>query len=208
MTGEFRAVDEPHGYFLGRDELPSPSKVFVDLGLVNPQWYTEKSRARGKAVHVGIHFAIKGTLDWSTLHPELHGFVRSGLLWIDRRKPTITRLETALYHPAILFAGTFDAEWEQDGWPWIIDWKTGKAPKVTRYQTAAYAMMAARLGVVRPHKRAALELQEDGTIANLVPYEDHTDGIGWLNLLGAYRIRQALRQPPIGYVPHPFDPQN
>jgi hypothetical protein len=193
--GVFRYVDEPHGYWLGDRQLDSPSSVFAELGLVDKRHYTEASRARGRAVHAGLHFAIKGTLDWNTLHPELHGYVRSGLLWVERRKPTILRLETPLYHPALLFAGTMDAEWELDGWPWVVDWKSGKAPRLTKYQTAGYAMLAARPGQKRPHKRAAFELFEDGSIANLVPYDDHTDGAGWLNLLGASRIRQQLRAP-------------
>lgn len=197
MTTDFRAVEEPHGYFLGTQPLESPSSVFAELGLVDPRFYNETSRSRGKAVHAGIHFALKGTLDWNSLHRELHGYVKSGLLWIERRAPKILRLETSLYHPALLFAGTFDAEWELDNWPWIVDWKTGKASKFARYQTAAYGMMAAKLGAPRPHKRAAFELQEDGSIANFVPHDDHTDGQGWLHLLGAARIRQALRAPQI-----------
>lgn len=188
----FRFVDEPHGYFLGAQELPSPSQVFADLGLVDARFFTPGSRARGKAVHAGLHYALRGTLDWTTLHPALHGYVRSGLALVDRLRPMILRCETSLYHPVHLFAGTFDVEWELGGWPYIIDWKSGKAAKVARFQTAAYAMAAARLGG-RPHKRAAIELQEDGSVANLVPYDDHTDGAGWLNLLGTFRIRQALR---------------
>lgn len=207
MTEVFRAVDEPHGYFLGPEELPSPSKVFGDLGIVDTRFYTAQSRAAGKAVHAGLHYAVKGTLDWKTLHPDLHGLVRSGLKWWERRAPTVLRLETPLYHPALLFAGTFDVEWELDRWPWIIDYKTGKAHWSERYKTAAYAMMAAKVFAPRPHKRAALELFEDGSIANLVPYDDHTDGAGWLNMLGAFRIRNAHRRPPLPVEPHPFDPQ-
>lgn len=197
----FRAVAEPHGYFLGAQELDSPSSVFAELGLVDRRFYTPESRARGRAVHAGLHFAVKGTLDWASLHPDLHGFVRSGLLWWERRAPRVVRLETSLYHPALLFAGTFDVEWELDGWPWIVDYKSGAAGKLARFQTAAYAMLAARLGVLRPHKRAALELQGDGTIANLVTYDDHTDGAAWLNLLGAARVRKTLRAPQLAAEP-------
>ncbi len=202
MNSDFRAVEEPHGYFLRSKPLPSPSSVFADLGLVDSRFYTASGRARGKAVHGGLHFALKGTLDWSTLHQDLHGYVKSGLLLVDRLKPTIRRFETSLYHPSHLFAGTFDVDWELDGWPWIIDWKSGKAHKVARYQLAAYEMLARFEDEmtsrrepfrVRPYKRAAVELQEDGSIANLVRYEDHTDGAAWLSLLSAFRIRQALR---------------
>ena len=191
----FRYVDDPHGYWLGPEELPSPSKVFTDLGLVNARFFTEESRLRGRAVHAGLHFALKGTLDWNTLHPDLHGYVKSGLRLVDRLGPTIIRAETPLYHPTLRFAGTSDQEWELKGWRYIIDFKSGKAPAVTRYQTAAYELLSrVNLNPIQRYKRAAVELQEDGSIANMVKYEDHTDGAGWLNLLGAYRIRQDLRQ--------------
>ena len=194
-TTAFRYVAEPHGYWLGPVEMPSPSVVFQDLGLVDKRWFTEGSRARGRAVHAGLHYALKGTLDWATLHPDLHGYVKSGLRLVDRLGPKITRFETPLHHPNLGFAGTFDVEWELGRWAWIVDWKTGKAPAVTRYQTAAYELLAkANLAPLTRYKRAAVELQEDGSVANLVRYEDHTDGAAWLNLLGAYRVRQDLRQ--------------
>ncbi len=208
----FRYVDDPHGYWLGPEELPSPSKVFADLGLVDPRFFTEESRLRGRAVHAGLHFALKGTLDWATLHPDLHGYVRSGLKLVDRLGPQIIRFETPLHHAALRFAGTSDIEWELQGWRWIIDWKTGKAPKVARYQTAAYEMLARTVAppLFNRWKRAAVELQEDGSMANLIRYEDHTDGAGWLNLLGAFRVRQSLRLPPAPYIDastfSPLDP--
>lgn len=192
MTHAFRYVDDPHGYWLGVEELPSPSSVFQDLGLVDKRWFTEEARARGRAVHAGLHFALKGTLDWGTLHPDLHGYVKSGMRLMDRLGPQVVRFETPLHHPTLRFAGTSDLEVEYQRCREIWDWKSGKAPKVAAYQTAAYAMLAAQ-GTAHRFRRAAIELYEDGTIANRVPYEDHTDGAGWLNLLGTYRIRQALR---------------
>ena len=191
-TDAFRYVDEPHGYFMGDVELPSPSTVFQDLGLVDKRWFTESSRARGRAVHAGLHYALKGTLDWGTLHPDLHGYVKSGLRLVERLQPTLVRFETPLHHPTLRFAGTSDAEWTIGKWSYIIDWKSGKAPAVARYQTAAYAMLAED-GQKRLWKRAAVELQEDGSIANLVRYDDPSDFNGWINLLGAYRIRQTLK---------------
>jgi hypothetical protein len=204
-TPLFRYVDDPHGYFYGSDDVPSPSTVFQDLGLVDSKWFKPEHRARGRAVHAGLHFALKGTLDWRTLDPQLHGYVKSGLKLVERLQPKIVRYETPLYHPGLHFAGTSDLEVVRKGWGEIWDWKSGKAPNVARYQTAAYEMLA-RSNVERKDpelyefrsslnfKRCAVELQEDGSIANLVKYDDHTDGAGWLNLLGAYRIRQALRR--------------
>ena len=189
----FHFDEDTHTYTLDGVELPSPSIVFADLGLTDARWYKKEHRDRGRAVHAGLHYSLKGTLDWATLDPQLHGYVKSGLKLVERLQPKIVRYETPLYHPGLRFAGTSDAEWKIGAWSWIIDWKSGKAPSVARYQTAAYSMLAED-GQKRLWKRAAVELQEDGSIANLVKYDDHTDGAGWLNLLGAYRIRQALRR--------------
>lgn len=191
---QFRAVDEPHGYWLGQQELPSPSSVFADLGLVDPTFFTPGSRARGRAVHAGIHYALKGTLDWKTLDSDLHGYVKSGLRLVDHLKPKILRFETSLHHPTLLFAGTFDLEWDLGGWRWIIDWKSGKASKVVRYQTVAYEILArVQEPLFNRWKRAAIELQKDGGMARIVRYNDSNDYAGWINLLGAWRIRQELR---------------
>lgn len=194
MTPGFRFVEDPHGYFDGAEPIPSPSSVFQDLALVDTRFFTSSSRARGRAVHAGLHFALKGTLDWRTLEQELHGYVTSGLRLVGLLKPLITRFETPRMHKFLRFAGTCDIEWELDGWRWTVDWKSCKVPKVTRYQTAAYEMLArAETPLFNRWKRAAVELQYDGSIANLIRFDDHTDGTAWLNLLGAYRVRQSLR---------------
>lgn len=198
----FSLHEETHVYTLDAEVLPSPSSVFADLGLVDASFFTPGSRARGKAVHAGLHYALKGTLDWKTLDPDLHGYVKSGLRLVERLGPTITRFETPLYHPLLHFAGTSDLEWDLGGWRWTVDWKSGKASKVVRYQTAAYEVLArVQAPLFNRWKRAAVELQADGSVANLVKYDDHTDGLTWLQLLGAYRVRQNLRVAQLAHIP-------
>jgi hypothetical protein len=202
VTPGFRAVDEPHGYFFDDAPVPSPSSVFADLGLVDTRFYTADSRARGRAAHAWLAEAAAGR-SVAAADPEIRLLVESGQRLLDRLKARIVRAETALYHPALRFAGTPDLVVEIGGWREIWDYKSGKAPKVARFQTAAYEMLAraqapcTELGGGIRWRRAVVELQADGSVANRVPHDDHTDGAGWLNLLGAYRIRQALRAPQI-----------
>lgn len=193
MSNEFRFVKDPHGYWLGNEQLESPSSVFQDLALVDPRWFTQESRERGHAVHVGLHYALKGRLNWASLHPDLHGWVKSGLLLVDRLKPTIIEMETPRFHAGHRFAGTLDIRWLLQGWEWVVDWKSGKAGKVAKYQTAAYDILAGPTNDGRPRKRAAFELQQDGTIARLVEYDGATDRLDWLCMLAVARIRKALR---------------
>lgn len=196
----FRFDEENHLYFLGAERLLSPSSVFQELGLVDDRWYKPEHRQRGKAVHAAIHYALKGTLDWDTLDPDLHGYVASGLKYVAHRRPKILRFETVLHHPALKFAGTFDVEWQIAGDNWIIDWKTGKAAKVTRYQTAAYEILARYQAQPCFYKRAAIELQADGSMPNVVPYQDSTDGAAWLAMLATARIRRSLNVPALAPI--------
>lgn len=200
MSAEFKKIEEPYGYWLGDEELPSPSAVFQDLGLVDRRWFTPESRARGKAVHGYLHFLLKGTLDWASVDPALLGYVTSAMRLIDKLKPKILRIETPLYHPLIKFAGTLDVEWALDGTLWINDWKTGKAPKISQVQTMAYAFLASQANQGKYYRRAAIELFEDGSIANRVPHDNPTDAHAWTSCLGAYRVRQHIRSQELSYI--------
>lgn len=200
MNQVFKYVDDPHGYWLDGEELPSPSKVFQDLGLVDRRWFTPESRARGRAVHGYLHFALNGTLDWSSVDAALIGYVTSGMRLIEKLKPKIISLETPLYHPILKFAGTFDVEWEADGCLWVNDWKSGKSPKIAQVQTGAYGLLASLSNPGKFIRRCAIELFEDGAIANRVPHDQATDAAAWLNLLGAYRVRQNIRARELTYI--------
>ena len=160
--------EEPHAYTLGRQRLESVSDVLLDNGLVDPQYFTRLSRERGRAVHAGIHYALLGRLDWATLHPELHGWVRSGLRLIETLKVRVLEMETPHFHPTWLYAGTLDVLFEHQGGEVIADYKSGAMPPTTKFSLWAYDHLQP---VRQPRRHWGIKLHEDGRLATLVEFD-------------------------------------
>ena len=54
-------------------EHPRVTQILSDLGFTRYFGNNERPMALGRAVHKAIHYAEKGTLDWTHLHPDLAG---------------------------------------------------------------------------------------------------------------------------------------
>lgn len=191
---EFHFDEDLHLYTLRRppnliERLLGVSDVVRDNGFTDARFFTPGSRARGKAVHIGIRLALLGTLDWETLDPDLHGFVRSGLLLMEFLKADILEMEVPRYHHTWLFAGTLDLLIKRAGVEILIDWKTGDIPDVTRQQVFAYDLL-------QPTRAARLhwgvKLHRDGKMATITELDDDRyAGDRFLNWLATTRDRQA-----------------
>lgn len=190
---EFHFDEALHLYTLRRppnliQRLLGVSDVIRDNGFTNDKWFTPGSRARGHAVHAGIRLAILGELDWESLDPDLHGFVRSGLLLMEFLKADILEMEVPRYHPTWLFAGTIDMLIRRAGVEIVVDFKTGDMPATTEYQLWAYDL----LQPVRAHRQHwGVKLHRDGKMATITELDsDRYAGDRFLNLLATTRERQ------------------
>lgn len=69
-------IEDGHRYFVKGREYMSVTKAIRLGGLA---WYPDDTGAleRGRAVHVGMHLIIKGTLDWRSVTPEIAGYLRA-----------------------------------------------------------------------------------------------------------------------------------
>lgn len=190
---------EDHKYFLGAEELWGVSAVLQDNRLVDARWFDEQSRSRGTAVHEVVAQHARGMGISPFQDPDLYGWIMSGvdfvtMLLMDGAE--IIGVEMMRHHPLYKFAGTIDIIVRWRGYTWILDFKTGKAAKVTRFQLAAYAMlMQKELDADKMVKRAAVELQEDGGRARLVEYntpEHFHDGNRFLSYLTTARDRREF----------------
>ena len=106
----------------------------------------------------------------------------------------ILGVELMRHHALYRFAGELDLLVRWRGYEHVLDFKTGKASKATRYQTAAYDLLLGPAPDGKPRKRAAVELQEDGGRARLVEFNGtahHHDGATFLALLTTSRARAA-----------------
>lgn len=186
-------LDPEHHYWLGQEELWGVSAVLKDNRLVDDQWFTEESRRRGTFIHAILAEAARGNFPYLPfVDEEYQGWCRSGIEFLEMLRADgaeIMGAELMRHHHLYRFAGTIDLMARWRGKIWLFDLKTGKAAKATRYQLAAYGLLDGGSQC----KKAAVELQQDGSRARLIEYNsvDHFhDGNTFLAFLTASRARQ------------------
>lgn len=165
---------EDHKYFLGSENILGVSEVMTFLGFESDEWFTETHSSRGHALHAVLASAAQGhPPDFDFLDPDLHGWARSGLAYIKyllEDGAVILGIEFMLFHRLYRYAGRIDLYVLWRGYEWVLDWKSGKASRVTRFKLAAYDALIGPTKNGLPRKRAAIEIQEDGSRARLVEY--------------------------------------
>lgn len=177
--------------------LDGVTEVLRGVGLIDIEWVTEKALSRGRAVHHAAHLIDTVGLDWETLHPDLHGYVKA---WERAKAETgmeVLDSEQRRYHPALSFAGTRDRRVRWNGRIFKLDLKTtsqigARAPEWTRLQLSAYDLLDPG-PALRPDGRASIALYPDGTYRPEV-YRDFGDATVFLSFLTTYRwLRQFGR---------------
>lgn len=188
--------DSDHKYFVGNRNLEGVTEIMVDNRLESDEWYTETHSSRGTAIHAELANAARGIPPFPFIDPDLYGWCQSGrdyLAYLIADGAIILAVEKMLYSPLYWFAGTVDLVVLWRGYEWVLDWKSGKASKVTRFKLAAYDLLMGPTQNGKPRKRAAIEVHEDGSRAKIVEYNgsDHFhDGNTFLALLTATRARK------------------
>jgi hypothetical protein len=190
-------IDDEHRYWLGTEELWGVSAVLKDNLLIDDRWFDETSRSRGTAIHSELASIARGAKPFPFIDPDLYAWRQSGIDFLDMLKSDgaeILHVEMMRHHPIYKFAGTMDLVVRWRGYEHILDYKTGKASKATRYQLGAYSLLLGPTTDGKPRRRAAVELQQDGSRAILREYnapENFHDGNIFLALLTAARTRQS-----------------
>jgi hypothetical protein len=193
-------IDENHKYFLGDENLLGVSEVLKDNRLIDDRWFDDESRDRGHVVHEILAGVARGlTFDWDFLDTELHGWAKSGIGFLKELEADgaeILGVEEMRYHPLYRVAGTIDLRvLDARGYESIYDFKTGKAPKITRFQIAAYDMLLGPTANGKPRKKAAVEVQQDGSPARIIAYhgpEFYHDANRFLSFLNTTRDRREF----------------
>jgi hypothetical protein len=200
VTAPELRLDDQHRYWIGTEELWGVSAVLKDNRLIDDRWFDDESRDRGHVVHEVLAGAARGlAFDWDFLDTELHGWVKSGIGFLKELEDDgvkIIGIEEMRYHPLYRVAGTIDLRvLDARGYESIYDFKTGKALKITRFQLAAYDMILGPAANGKPRKKAAIEIQQDGSRAKLVPYnapEFYHDANRFLSFLNTTRDRREF----------------
>lgn len=194
--------DDAHIYWLYEglnrqtQRLEGVTEVMADNRLEDATYFTEEHSTRGIAVHAELANIANGLAEFPFLDPDLYGWVQSGKLFLAdlaRDGATILLVEAMRWHPLYRYAGTVDLVVLWRGYEWVLDWKTGKASKVTRFKLGAYDMLLGAAANGKQRKRASIELDRDGGNAKLVEYNKHEnfhDGNAFLAFLTTSRMRK------------------
>lgn len=194
--------DEDHKYWLvepprPRENMLGVTEVMVQLGFEDDTWYTETDSSRGIALHAELANIGRGGQPFPFLDPDLWGWRQSGidfLAMLAADGATILGVEVMRYHPLYRYAGTIDLHVLWRKYEWVLDWKSGKASRVTRFKLAAYDTLLGPTRTGLPRKRAAVEIQEDGGHAKLIEYnkpEHFHDGNRFLSYLNTARDQRV-----------------
>jgi len=127
------------------EPLPRVTQILSDLGFTRYFGNHDRAMALGRAVHKAIHYAEKGTLDWTTLHPDLAGPMAAYQKVKLEKGLRVLATEIELVHPTWDYVGHPDWVGEataSDGLV-MVDWKVSDAPdiKTARLQLAGYKML-------------------------------------------------------------------
>lgn len=150
----------PHTYHSGAIELLGTTSVLKGVGvsmdfeqLVEKKLLTATElaakRELGKAAHAATHYYDEGTLQADTVDPRVEPYLQS---WIGFRQATgfvPALLETVLWHPGLMLAGTIDRAGKFTGFEgcdprdlYTVDIKLGHPDDAgAQWQTASYATM-------------------------------------------------------------------
>lgn len=201
LLKEFLVDRENHLYKLRGERLDSVTEILVGLGILDPTYYTETGRVRGKRVHEATELIESpGGLKWESLKPieDMLGepitlFAKGWERFLRETGWKSTAIEEAGYHPLYKYAGTLDrrGRFPDDKLESILDIKTGKGiHKGTAIQTAGYDEMIPNPDG-GPRRRWGILLPGNGDF-KINPYKDLTDGATFISALPLYRWKMQM----------------
>lgn len=191
--------ESTHTYTLNGVIVPSVTSVLSILGGYEgiPLQTLQRAAERGTAVHKATELSDLGTLDYSGLDDEVLGYLMGWHKFLDDKKPEIVTVEKQVFHPSLLYAGTFDRELVLDGHLSILDIKSSaKLMPATAPQTAAYAEAVnghRKNKADQVKRRYGLRLTADGNY-ELKQYKDPSDMNVFLSCLIVFRWVETHNQ--------------
>lgn len=185
--------DKDHQYQVDGDPVPSVSEVlrFVSREIYDSatQYQLNNAADRGTRIHRATEQIDRfGSCE---VTEDIEPYLRAYIQFLRDYKPKWERIEHAMYHPELLYAGTLDRLGVIDGERYVVDIKSTskvETPLVTA-QVNAYAMMSDTAGMP-VSKVAVLQLKKDGTYRFRV-LENNTSVF-----MAALTLHNALKKKP------------
>lgn len=163
-------IPEPHSIKVNGITVPTITQILEAEGFIDKSWYDEDSRDRGTHVHLACHLDNICQLDEESVDPIVAGYLES---WRKFKRTCNYRpqlSEQPLGSDRWWFGGVLDSAGRLNNTGAIVEIKTGIVEPWVALQTAAQEIL---LGA--PHKRFAVQLFDDGTLAKLTTFTNSTD---------------------------------
>lgn len=182
---EFSFDEESHIYTTAAGQVPSCTRILASGGLVSldhvAKEILERKSALGREVHKACHlFNQKKAF---TCDDQVRGYLNS---WIGTCRflhfvPQLSEYQQVAIVNGMLFGMQIDASGLLHNEDTIIDYKIGEIMPHHAIQLAGYAAglyhprLETPLGRFRTRKRIAVQLKEDGSLAQIHRCEDKSD---------------------------------
>lgn len=178
-----------HKYFFDGVEIPSVTTILKDEGFIDPTYYDEYSRTRGKYVHKACALWDRNVLDLETLDPIIKSYLGGWTAFLKDSKFKIIDIEKRIEPLGGLgFAGTPDRIGWLNGDLAVIDIKTGKPEQWTALQLAGYEILRGD-----SLKRVAVQLTVEGKYKTY-RYTDRTDRAVFMAALAVHNWKKNHRR--------------
>lgn len=180
----FRFDHVEHAYFVEGRQIPNVTGMLQQTGWVDPTYYTDDVRERGRAVHQLTAEYDLGALDPARLVSKYRGWLLAHVAAMQRLKiKSWDAIEEPEVHPFYKFGTRPDRVGKIYRVRSIVDEKSGLKDKAHPIQTALQAICVSWRWHLAPEAmpRYALYLSESGKF-ELVPHTKKAD------LEEAYRI--------------------
>ena len=138
---EFHAED--HSYWLDDIRVPGVSEIIEGVGLMDAnakQFYTQYHSDRGTAVHAATVMIDNGTLDESSIDPEIVGYLEAYKKFLVEYEPMWLKSEYLVFDKKLFYAGRLDRYGYLCAMQGVVDIKTGQKTKWHAIQLALYAL--------------------------------------------------------------------
>ncbi len=166
------------------NDLPHVTKILIDSGLVDAQWFTDEARDRGSALHKATEYFDQGELDVDSVDASFLAKFNLYQKFIKEMHPAISAIEEQVEY-AGSYCGTLDRRLYINGNESILDIKSGVASPADRLQLAGYA-----LTFERPMQRWNLYLGY-GSNYRLVQHKNtREDDADWRACVRVARLRR------------------
>lgn len=189
----YRYLEETHQYFAdypdGRTEEYIGVTALLDYhGLVSEYSKNREAALRGTRAHEACRYLAEKRLDWTSVDPQIEGYVKSLEQWIALTGFVTEGCEQQRFSDPLKLGGTFD--WKghtPTGAKYLIDWKCGVSQPWHRIQTALYMILEGEY-----RRRASLYLRRNGKIAHIKLHDDENDILYAHSLITVRHLKESI----------------